>query len=288
MEHHDSKFELVAKGFIIGAVDVVAGVSGGTMAIIVGLYEKILDGLSNVDFTAFKLFIRGKWRELFTYIPVQFLALVSVGVGLAIIVCSKFITVVRDLYPLYTQAALFGLMLASAYLVHTHITKKTIRTTALTFIGLGLGWMFAGLIPGTLPQNPVVLFLSGVIALMAALLPGLSGAFTLQILGQYYPVLEAINNRNIAFLAPFAVGMIVGGLLFVRVVSWLLKRYHDITVALLLGLMLGSIRKIWPWGTALPTGGSETYTAFLCMALGICVVVSIQWWVSKKASIEQK
>lgn len=278
----DSTGELIGKGFIIGAVDVVAGVSGGTMAIIVGLYECILDGLSKIDFTAFKLFIRGKWRELFTYIPVAFLLRVTIGVGLAIVVCSRVISFFRATFPLYTQAALFGLMLASAYLVHTHIKQKTIRTVALMCIGFGVGWMFVGLLPAELSQNSPVLFLCGLVAVMAALLPGLSGAFTLQILGQYYPVLEAINRHDIAFLAPFVAGMIVGGLLFVRVVAWLLKHYHDATIALLLGLMLGSIRKIWPWQTSTPTMNGETVIALICIAFGVSIVLGIHRYVESK------
>jgi putative membrane protein len=288
MEQTDSKFELVAKGFIIGTVDIVAGVSGGTMAIIVGLYERILDALSKFDFTAFKLFIRGKWRELFAYIPVPFLAFVTSGVVLAILVCSKIVTIARGTYPLYTQALLFGLMLASAYLVYTHIQVKNLRTVALICIGLGLGWGMAGIIPATLPQNPPVLFASGVIAAMAAMLPGLSGAFTLQILGQYYPVLQAINEWNFLVLIPFGAGLAVGILLFVRLVAWLLKHYHDITIALLLGLMLGSIRKIWPWGGTPPTGNPETGIALFWMIIGFVLVFGVQYWVSKKAKIQQK
>jgi putative membrane protein len=173
-------------------------------------------------------------------------------------------------------------MLASAYFVHTEIRKKTTVTWILTLIGFFAGWFMVNIIPQQFPQTTPVLFLSGAVAVVAGLLPGLSGAFTLHILGQYYPMVEAVALWNWGVLIPFGVGMVVGILLFVRVVAWLLRKYHDVTIAVLLGLMIGSIRKIWPWKQAGLEFTSETVFGIILVFIGMTLVFAVHRWVSKK------
>jgi putative membrane protein len=261
---------LIAKGFVVGAIDIVAGVSGGTIAIIVGIYADLLKALHRFDLTALKLFLSGKWKELLAYIPWKFLASVSLGVFFAVITMARVLDFFFAQYPLYTWAALFGLVGTSAFYVRTHIRKQTPALWAVMVLAALAAYKFVDLIPTQTPNSGWFLSLVGLIAVCAALLPGLSGSFTLILLGKYQFILEAINTRDLPVLAWFGAGAIVGLLLFVRAITWLLDHHNDLTMSILTGLMIGSMRKVWPWRDGFE---GNTMIALVCMAIGVAFVI---------------
>lgn len=274
---------LAAKGFIVGAIDVVAGVSGGTIAVIVGIYADLLKALHRFDLTALKLLLSWKWRELFSYIPWKFLASVSAGIFLAVITMARVLGFFFDRAPLYTWSALFGLVGASAFYVRAHIRKQTPALWVIIVLAALAAYKFVDLIPTRTPNEGWFLTLTGMIAVCAALLPGLSGSFTLILLGKYQFILEAINAINIPVLAWFGGGAMIGLLLFVRAITWLLEQHNDIAMATLTGLMIGSMRKVWPWRDGYE---GNTAIALLCMAIGIALVVILHHAAKRIGRIE--
>lgn len=271
---------LIAKGFVVGAIDVVAGVSGGTIAIIVGIYSDILKGLARFDTKALKFFLTGKFREFFGYIPWKFLASVSFGIFLAVLTMARVLDFFFEAAPLYTWSALFGLVGTSAFYVRTQIRKQTPALWAVMVLGVLSAYNFVELIPRETPEHAWFLFLTGVIAVCAGLLPGLSGSFTLIILGKYQFILDAVNTRNLPVLFWFGLGVAVGLVIFVRLIAWLLEHHHDLTMAILTGLMVGSMRKVWPWRDGFE---GNTFLAMACMVLGALGVICLHRLTKKYA-----
>lgn len=271
---------LLAKGFIVGAIDIVAGVSGGTIAIIVGIYADLLKALRRFDVKALTLFLSGKWKELLAYIPWKFLVSVSAGIFLAVVTMARVLDFLFEAAPLYTWSALFGLVGTSAFYVRTHIRKQTPALWVTMVLSALAAYKFVDLIPTQTPNTGIFLSFVGLIAVSAALLPGLSGSFTLILLGKYQFILEAINARNIPVLAWFGAGVVIGLLLFVRAITWLLEHHNDITMAILTGLMVGSMRKVWPWRDGFD---GNTAIALICMAVGVVFVIWLHR-IAKKVS----
>ena len=249
-KRHRSFFDhiiLGLKGFCMGASDVVPGVSGGTMAFILGIYEELIDAIKSVDLTSFRLLATFNIRGFFERIPWQFLMAVGVGILTAIFSLAKVLSWLLQNKPVLIWSFFFGLIIASIVTVSRRVGNWTpSRWTA--FLGGALGaYVIVGLVPVATPEEPWFLFLSGAIAICAMILPGISGSFILVLLGKYQFVLEAVNNRDFWVLSLVAAGACVGLALFSRLLGWLFKTYHDVTVAILAGLMLGSLRKVWPW-----------------------------------------
>jgi putative membrane protein len=247
---HRSLFDhlvLAMKGFCMGASDVVPGVSGGTMAFILGIYEELIDAIKSVDFTSFRLLATLNVRGFFKRISWRFLAAVGVGILTAIFSLAKILSWLLHNEPVLIWSFFFGLILASIVTVSRRVGNWT-PSTWMVFTGGVLGaYVIVGLVPVSTPEAPWFLFLSGAIAICAMILPGISGSFILVLLGKYQFVLEAVNHRDFFTLSVVAAGACVGLALFARLLGWLFKTYHDWTVAVLAGLMLGSLRKVWPW-----------------------------------------
>lgn len=245
---------LAAKGFCMGAADVVPGVSGGTMAFILGIYEELINSIKNlVDPEIFRHLFRFQLKELFTVVPWQFLASVGFGILLAIFSLAQFLEAALINYPALLWSFFFGLVLASIITVTKRIKKWSVTTIVAVVVGTIIAYIIVGLVPAETPNAPWFLFLSGFIAICAMILPGISGSFILVLMGKYQYILSAVNNRDFATLMLVAAGAGIGLITFAQILSWLFKRYHDITVALLIGLMIGSLRKIWPWKETLET-----------------------------------
>ena len=272
-------FRLVFTGFCMGAADIIPGVSGGTMAFILGIYEELVDtihrwGSSNL----WKLLFQGKFRKFFQRCNIVFLVSVLGGIGLAVLSLSHLLESLLETHPLYVWGFFFGLVLASA----VAIFRRVGLLTNLAFVALVAGGVLAHfvvqMVPVQTPEEPWFLILSGAIAICAMILPGISGSFLLVILGKYQFVLQAVNTRDIGSLFYIALGALGGILGFSHVVRWLLREYHDVTVAFLIGLMLGSVQKIWPWKVGdtniLPTVSEEFWYVLGVMVLG-CISVSL-------------
>ncbi len=239
---------LTAKGFAMGASDVVPGVSGGTMAFILGIYEELLNSIKEVaqpDFlrTVFSF----KIKEIFQKLNWEFLLAVGLGIIIAIFSLAPTLEHLLENRPVYLWSFFFGLVIASIITVRKRVTGWGAGPIAGVVVGAVVAFVVVGLIPAQTPNTWWFLILSGMIAICAMILPGISGSFILLLLGKYEFILNAVTERDFVSLGLVAIGAAVGIVSIAQVLSWLFKRYHDVTVAVLIGLMIGSLRKIWPW-----------------------------------------
>jgi putative membrane protein len=247
-------WKLASKGFAMGAADVVPGVSGGTIAFIAGIYEQLIDAIYRIgDPATAKLLLRFRLREWFEQIPWRFLITLGAGILAAILTLSHLIEVWLAEFPALVWSFFFGLVAASVAIVFRRVKKWTPGCWAMLSGGSGTAFLLVGLVPAQTPSTWWFLFISGAIAICAMILPGISGSFILLLLGQYQTVLGAINDRNLGVIAIVGAGATVGILSFTRILHWLLARFHDVTIAALIGFMAGSLRKIWPWKETLET-----------------------------------
>ncbi len=238
---------LSAKGFCMGASDVVPGVSGGTMAFILGIYEELISAIKSFDLKGLQLLITLKFRTLLDHVSWQFLLSVGIGILVAVFTLSKILSWLLYNQPVLIWSFFLGLILASVMVVSRRIQAWRAPVWLSLFGGTAGTYVLVGFVPVSTPNDPWFLFLSGAIAICAMILPGISGSFILVLLGKYLYVLEAVNNRDFFVLFLVAAGACVGIAAFSRLLGWLLNNYHDLMVALLTGLMLGSLRKVWPW-----------------------------------------
>ncbi|HEY86025.1 MAG TPA: DUF368 domain-containing protein [Chloroflexi bacterium] len=244
---------VVLRGFFMGASDVVPGVSGGTMALILGIYEELIRSIKAIDFTVIKLLLSFKIKEALDIAPWKFLLSVFAGILLAIFSLAQAIEWTLENQPVLIWSFFFGLVLASVLMVSKRIKKWSAGTMATIAAATLAAYIIVGMVPTQTPNALWFVFLSGAIAICAMILPGISGSFILVLLGKYEYILGAVNNRDFVTLIVFALGAGIGIISFARFLSWLFDRYHDLTVAMLIGLMLGSLRKIWPWKETLST-----------------------------------
>lgn len=237
---------LFSNGFAMGSVDVIPGVSGGTMAFILGIYEDLLDGIKSFDIPLLKLLGQFKFKEAMDHVPWQFLLSLFMGIGVAVLTLAHAISWMLDNQPVYLFSFFFGLILASIVAIGATIQWSP-TAWAMLVVGTAVGLAVVHLVPLDMPHDPLTLFLSGMIAIVAMILPGISGSFLLLILGQYDFVLEAVKELNILAIIPVGVGAAVGLMGFARVLSWLLKNHNTATISALVGFIIGSLWKIWPW-----------------------------------------
>jgi len=238
---------LGVKGFCMGASDVVPGVSGGTMAFILGIYEELIDAIKSFDLKSLQFVVTLKFRPLLDRISWQFLLAVGIGIFAAIFTLSSLLSWLLQNRPVFIWSFFLGLILASVLSVSRRVEAWRILTW-LCLVGGTLGSYFlVGLVPVSTPNDYWFLFLCGAVAICAMILPGISGSYILVLLGKYQYVLDAVNHRDFLVLGLVAAGACVGIIAFSRILGWLLKNYHDLMVATLTGLMIGSLRKVWPW-----------------------------------------
>lgn len=238
---------LTAKGFCMGASDVIPGVSGGTMAFILGIYEELIDAIRSFDLKSIQLLLTLRLRGLLDRISWQFVLAVGIGILTAIFTLARALSWLLQNRPVLIWSFFLGLILASTLSVSRRVEGWCLSTWLGLLGGMVGTYFLVGLVPVSTPDSPWFLFLSGAVAICAMILPGISGAFILVLLGKYQFVLEAVNNRDFFILAIVAAGAVVGIAAFSRLLGWLLRNYHDLMVAVLTGLMLGSLRKVWPW-----------------------------------------
>ncbi|MFN4294744.1 MAG: DUF368 domain-containing protein [Thermoflexales bacterium] len=247
-----SALRLFLTGIVMGIADLIPGVSGGTMAFIMGIYEHLLSAIKAFNLQVLRLLGRGRWRAALSSIPWGFLIPLGAGIGAAALGMARVMRYLLEYQTVYLFAFFFGLIVAS--IIAVGATVKWSRGAATALLGGAIAAYFiVGLVPLKMPHDPITLFFSGAVAIMAMILPGISGSFILLILGQYAYVLDAVADLNPLPVIPVALGAVVGLAGFVRLLSWLLRNYHDIAVAALMGFMVGSLRKIWPWKEVVET-----------------------------------
>jgi putative membrane protein len=235
------------RGVAMGAADVVPGVSGGTIAFITGIYEKLLDSIKSFDLQALQFAAKFNIRALWGHINGTFLVALFAGIATSIISLAKLITYLMEFHPVPLWSFFCGLIVISTILVLKEIKKWDLLSGIALLFGTIAAYAITTLTPSATPEAYWFIFLSGAIAICAMILPGISGSFLLLVMGKYEFILNSVKELNIAVIIVFAMGCAFGLLSFSRVVSWLLKHYHSITVAALAGFMIGSINKIWPW-----------------------------------------
>ena len=247
MNRFNEKVLLFLKGMGMGSADIVPGVSGGSIALVTKIYEKLLESINSFDLDALKLLAKFDLIGFWKHVNASFLLPLFLGILTSIFSFSKAITFFIDNYPIPLWSFFCGLILISAIIILRDIRRWTIFAVILFPVGIVFAYFITELPMLSLPNNLWFTFIAGAIAICAMILPGISGSFLLLILGKYEYVLMAVNNRDVLILVVFALGCITGLLLFSRVISWFLKNYHGVTLSFLSGFMIGSINKIWPW-----------------------------------------
>ena len=238
---------LSLKGIGMGAADVVPGVSGGTIAFITGIYEELINSIKSINLNAVKLFFSGKFADFWKAINGSFLVSVFLGIAISVFSLAKGLKFLLDNYPILVWAFFFGLIVASAIYVSRSITKWNFITIISGIAGIIIAYFITVITPAEANTSYWFIFISGAIAICAMILPGISGSFILVLLGMYKFILEAVGNLEIAVILTFLVGAAIGIISFSNVLSWLLKKFHNQTVAVLAGFMVGSLNKVWPW-----------------------------------------
>lgn len=231
----------------MGMADVVPGVSGGTIAFISGIYEELIGSIRRFDIEAVRLLVRFRFREFWSHVNGRFLLPVFLGIAVAIFSLARLMTFFLKNHPIGIWSFFFGLIIASAILVSKQIGKWNVRTVVALLTGAALAWWITVASPAETPDTWWFVMLSGAIAICAMILPGISGAFILLLLGKYQFIMHAVSDLNIPVIAVFAIGAVAGIISFSHLLTWLLKRWHDATIAVLMGFMLGSLNKVWPW-----------------------------------------
>jgi len=239
------------KGMAMGAADVVPGVSGGSIALITGIYEKLLESINAIDIDAFHLLRKGEFKSLYAKVNGTFLICLVLGIFTSILTLANLITYLIKTFPIPVWSFFCGLIIISALLILRDIKRWNILALLALPVGIVSAYLITGMTPVSSDNNLLIIFGSGMIAICAMILPGISGSFLLLVMGKYEYILNALVERNVLVLGVFALGCIVGILASSRVISWLLKHYHAITISLLSGFMLGSINKLWPWKNVL-------------------------------------
>lgn len=236
------------KGIAMGAADVVPGVSGGTIAFISGIYEELLTSISSVNTSLIKKLKEEGFLSVWKEINGNFMSALLAGIFVSVLTLAKIIGNLIETQPIMVWSFFLGLVLASIIYVGKQIESWNFRT----FIGLIVGTSIAYYIVHLQPVNSDevslgYIFMSGALAICAMILPGISGAFILVILGAYKSILDALEDRDIKVVLTFIVGAVVGILSFSKVLKWLFSKYRNMTLALLTGFIIGSLNKIWPW-----------------------------------------
>lgn len=288
---------LVLKGMAMGAANVIPGVSGGTIAFITGIYERLIHALKSIDLQALKLFFTGRWKDFGAHIDFQFLFWLFLGVGISILSLAKLLEWALTEKEALTLAFFFGLILASILGVGRQVSKWNPAVIISFIFGCGIAVSLAFLPPATPNDSFIYLILCGAVAVCSMILPGLSGSYILLLMGNYALVLGALGDLNIGIIAPVMIGVLIGLIAFSRLLSWLFSKFKDQTISLLTGFVLGSLLIIWPWketkteiilGEAkaigydwiLPAIDSQFFLALGLMLIGFVIV----WVLDKRQS----
>lgn len=286
------------RGMAMGAADIVPGVSGGTIALIAGIYERLINALGSIGPNLWQIFrqqgglkgLLAVWKE----VDATFLLFLILGIATSFATLAGMIKYLLDNQPLYIWSFFFGLVIATVLILLSEIKRWNIGRVALFAFGLIIAVVISSLPLLTATPSLPYLFMAGAIAICAMILPGVSGSFILLLLGAYNTVLEAVHTLNFTIIFTVMAGMVTGLLLFTRALKWLLSRYYQATLALLTGFIAGSLVKVWPWKVdALGTLNSDAITNVMpwqyptgahwlttlgLMVLGAVLVSLLSWW----------
>lgn len=275
------------KGFFMGAANVVPGVSGGTIALITGIYKEIIDAINSLmEKETWKMLFKGDFKGFWQRVHGTFLLWLAIGVVLSVFSLAKLMTYVLEHYPVQTWAFFFGLIVASAILMFKDIKGWGIKEVLFTLGGVALGLLVCTLSPTETPDTWFYVFLCGAIAVCTMILPGISGSFILVILGKYDYIMQAVAYLDWGVLIVFALGCVAGILAFAKFLHWLLARFEKQTMLVLLGFVLGSLVKVWPWANDSAKALPEPHygAAALWCILGILLVLGVEWLATRSGA----
>ena len=285
------KYIIVAvKGACMGAADVIPGVSGGTIAFIMGIYDEFVGSIAKIDATAVKMLFSGRIKDFWKHINGTFLVALAAGIGISVIALAGLMQTLLSTFPIQTWAFFFGLIVASSMFILRGISGWSTKDFIMLALGLALGVTVCTLSPTQTPDDMWFIFISGALAICAMILPGISGSFILLILGKYQYIMARITElvsgvdpgRNALILGVFMLGAVVGILGFSKFLHWLLARWHRATLIVLAGFIIGSLVKVWPWSNtealaqADAAGGMLWGWALLFAVLGFGLVTGIE------------
>lgn len=239
---------LIFKGIGMGAANVIPGVSGGTIALITGIFEKLINSIKSFDLKAVRLILKGDFNGFFNRVNMSFLLSVFFGIFISILTLARILGYLFENYSVYIWAYFFGLILASVYFVGRRIEKVDFRVVITFLAGTLIAVLLSVLNPASENTSTYYLVLCGVVAICSMILPGLSGSFVLILMGNYELIfIKSVNEFDMGVLIPVGVGAVLGLLAFSHILSWIFKRYKDQTISLLAGFILGSLSILWPW-----------------------------------------
>ncbi|MFC2136601.1 DUF368 domain-containing protein [Bacteroidota bacterium] len=252
---------LFLKGMGMGAANVIPGVSGGTIALITGIFEELINSIKSFDVIAVKLLFTGKWKAFSKHVNLVFLLIVFTGAFASIFSLAVVLKFLFTFYPVFIWAFFFGLIIASVIFVGRNITSWNSNVVVLFIIGAAIAVTISFLSPATQNEALWYLFICGIVAVCSMILPGLSGSFVLILMGNYQLVMiNAVKDLNLKILLPVAIGAGFGLIAFSHLLSWLFKKFKDQTISLLTGFILGSLAILWPWKVSYDINGKELIT----------------------------
>lgn len=298
------------KGLGMGAADSVPGVSGGTIAFISGIYEELIATIGGINFSLLKIWRRGGFGMMWKKLNGNFLVALFLGIGVSIFSLMRLANYMLENHPIIIWSFFFGLVLASIWFVFKAIKDWHLGTVIILLFSAIVSYWLTTLSAGGSAEHSVwFLFMSGAIAIIAMILPGISGAFILVLLGVYQEITEAVTNLEIKKLAFVAAGIIVGLLSFSKILKWLFDKYETLTLAALTGFIIGSLNKIWPWKRVLKTqvlnekvhvtaeksiwpthfeGDPEIFNAIAFFLIGFLLILGLEYAAKKMSSSHVK
>ena len=278
---------LILKGAGMGAANVIPGVSGGTIALITGIFEKLIDSIKAFDLKAIQLIFKGQFSAFAQKVNFGFLVSIFTGIAISILSLAKLLEFLFANYPVHVWAYFFGLILASVYFVGRTIEKWNWVVLLTFLIGTVIAIGISMMNPATENESFVYLIICGVVAICSMILPGLSGSFVLILMGNYeLVVIDAVTNLRFDILFPVIIGAALGLILFSHLLSWVYKRFRDQTIAILTGFILGSLAILWPWKNAIinqeltALKGEEViegYVRYIPSSFDLSVAWAIAW-----------
>jgi len=251
------KLDLYLKGVFMGIAEIIPGVSGGTIAFITGIYEELINSIKSVNASSVKLLLSFKLSLFWKQINGAFLLTLLVGMLTSVLALARVIVFLIDEHPFKIWGFFFGLIIASAIVIFYQIKSVNSKVFIAALIGLVISSYIALEAPSSTPNSNLFIFLSGAIAISAMILPGISGSFILVFLSKYEFILNSLNNFDVAVISVFIGGCVVGLVTFSRVFSYLFKKYNDVVISVLVGFLLGSLFKIWPFYKVLEYNASN-------------------------------
>ena len=244
---------ITLKGIAMGAADVVPGVSGGTIAFISGIYEELITSINNINLSLIKIWKNEGFNSFWKKLNGNFLVALFLGIFISLFSLATLVSWLLENEPVLLWSFFFGLVAASIFFVGKEITRWNMGTIIILILGAAIAYFITTLPASENATSLPYLFISGALAVCAMILPGISGAFILVLLGSYKTILDAVHERNIQVILTVAIGAIFGLLSFAKLLKWMFSHYKNLTLALLTGFIIGSLNKIWPWKLVLET-----------------------------------